>query len=60
MARCHARYAAQQQATATMRFFEMGCTGLNRHTAGHLAHRRQKRQTASGPGDRFIRYAYRT
>ena len=46
--RQHARHAAEQDAAAVERPFEILRPFLDAHAAGHLAHRRQQRQRALG------------
>ena len=43
----HARHAAQQHAASALRDFQAMRAGLDRHAAGHFAHRRQERQPAA-------------
>ncbi len=49
-----ARHAAEQYASSAGLALEGVGTGLDRHPAGHLAHRRQQRQTAALVGDGLV------
>ena len=52
--RRHARHAAQQNAAAHLRPFEVLGPFLDAHAAGHFAHRREQRQAALVVGERLV------
>lgn len=50
----HARYATEQHTASALRFFEEAGAFLDRHSAGHLAHRDEQRETVVAVGDGLV------